>query len=53
MIKDVLKDAESRMKSAVSVLEEDLMGLRTGRASTGLVEKLRSSITARRRRSTS
>ena len=31
MIKDVLKDAEARMKSAVAVLEEDLMGLRTGR----------------------
>lgn len=39
-IKDVLNDAEDRMKSAVSVLEDDLMGLRTGRASTGLVEKL-------------
>jgi ribosome recycling factor len=40
MIKDVLKDAEERMKSAVAVLEEDLRGMRTGRASTGLVEKL-------------
>jgi len=40
MIKDVLKDAEDRMKSALSVLEEDLMGMRTGRASAGLVEKL-------------
>lgn len=40
MIKDVLKDAEERMKSAVSVLEEDLKGMRTGRASTALVEKL-------------
>jgi ribosome recycling factor len=39
-IRDVLKDAEDRMKSAVSVLEEDLVGMRTGRASTGLVEKL-------------
>ncbi|NLX08234.1 MAG: ribosome recycling factor [Chloroflexi bacterium] len=39
-IKDVLKDAEERMKSAVSVLEEDMMGMRTGRASTALVEKL-------------
>ena len=39
-IKDVLKDAEDRMKSTVSVLEEDLRGMRTGRASTGLVEKL-------------
>lgn len=40
MINDVLKDATERMKSAVSVLEEDLRGMRTGRASTGLVEKL-------------
>ncbi|MBP8973808.1 MAG: ribosome recycling factor [Anaerolineae bacterium] len=40
MIKEVLKDAEERMKSAVAVLEEDLRGMRTGRASTGLVEKL-------------
>ena len=40
MIKDVLKDAEDRMKSTLRVLEEDLKGMRTGRASTGLVEKL-------------
>lgn len=40
MIKEVLKDAEDRMKSAVTVLEEDLKGMRTGRASTVLVEKL-------------
>lgn len=40
MIKEVLKDAEDRMKNAVAVLEEDLKGMRTGRASTGLVEKL-------------
>lgn len=40
MIKDVLKDAEERMKSALAVLEDTLRGMRTGRASTGLVEKL-------------
>ncbi len=40
MIKDVLQDAESRMKSALSVLEDDLRGMRTGRASPALVEKL-------------
>ncbi len=40
MIKDVLQDAESRMKSALSVLEDDLRGIRTGRASSALVEKL-------------
>ncbi len=40
MIKEVLSDAESRMKSALAVLEEDFAGMRTGRASTALVEKL-------------
>jgi ribosome recycling factor len=40
MIKDVLKDAEERMKSALAVLEDDLKGMRTGRASPALVEKL-------------
>jgi ribosome recycling factor len=40
MIKDILADAESRMKSTLSVLKEDLQGIRTGRASTALVEKL-------------
>ncbi len=40
MIKDVLKDAEERMKGTLSVLQDDLMSMRTGRASTGLVEKL-------------
>jgi len=40
MIKDVLKNAEERMKSALAVLDEDLAGMRTGRASTGLVERL-------------
>jgi ribosome recycling factor len=40
MINDVLKDAETRMKGAISALEEDLGGIRTGRASPTLVEKL-------------
>ena len=40
MIKDILKDAENRMKSALSTLEEDLAGIRTGRATPALVEKL-------------
>jgi ribosome recycling factor len=39
-IKDVLSDAEDRMKSTVSVFEDDLRALRTGRASPALVEKL-------------
>jgi len=40
MIKDVLKDADERMKSTLSVLEDELKGMRTGRASTALVERL-------------
>jgi ribosome recycling factor len=40
MVKEILHDAEARMKSTLSVLEHDLATLRTGRASTALVEKL-------------
>ena len=40
MIKDVLRDAEARMRSAIHALEEDLSSIRTGRASPKLVEKL-------------
>jgi ribosome recycling factor len=40
MIKDILKDAEGRMKGALLALEEDLTGIRTGRATPALVEKL-------------
>ena len=40
MIKDLMKDAESRMKGAITSLEEDLGGIRTGRANPSLVEKL-------------
>ncbi len=40
MIKDILKDAESRMRSAIISLEENLGGIRTGRANPGLIEKL-------------
>jgi ribosome recycling factor len=40
MIKDVLRDAETRMKGAINALEEDLATIRTGRASPKLVEKL-------------
>jgi len=40
MINDVLKDAEGRMKGAIHALEEDLNGIRTGRANPALVEKL-------------
>jgi ribosome recycling factor len=40
MLKELQKEAESRMKSAIQVLEEDLAGIRTGRAHPALVEKL-------------
>ena len=40
MIKDVIKEAEDRMSASVLALEDDLAGIRTGRASPALVEKL-------------
>jgi ribosome recycling factor len=40
VIKDILKDAENRMQSAIQNLEEDLSGIRTGRANPALVERL-------------
>jgi ribosome recycling factor len=40
MLNDIYKEAESRMKGAVQALEEDLAGIRTGRASPALVERL-------------
>ena len=40
MIKDLLKDAESRMQGAIHALQEDISSIRTGRAHPGLVEKL-------------
>jgi ribosome recycling factor len=39
-IKDLLKDAENRMQRAIQALLDDLAGIRTGRASPALVEKL-------------
>jgi len=41
MINDVLREAEDRMRHAVEVLREDLLGIRTGRASPALVERVR------------
>lgn len=41
MIKEVLKDAEHRMQGAVRVLDEELKGIRTGRANPALVEHLK------------
>ena len=40
MIKESLVDAEKRMRSAIQSLEEDLAGVRTGRASPALIEKI-------------
>jgi len=40
VIKDMLSSAEGRMRSAIQVLHDDLVAVRTGRASPGLVEKL-------------
>ena len=39
-IKDLLKDAETRMSGAIHSLSVDLAGIRTGRASPTLVERL-------------
>ena len=40
MLKEVYSETEARMKSAIQALEEDLSGIRTGRAHPGLVERL-------------
>jgi ribosome recycling factor len=40
MIKDILKDAENRMHQSTAVLQDDLVGIRTGRANPALIEKL-------------
>ncbi|MFN8399958.1 MAG: ribosome recycling factor [Anaerolineales bacterium] len=39
-VKSLLKDAETRMHGAIQSLVDDLNGIRTGRASPALVEKL-------------
>jgi ribosome recycling factor len=40
MIDEVLDEIRQRMDKSVEVLQEDLLGIRTGRASPALVEKL-------------
>lgn len=40
-VEDVLAEARARMDKSVEALEHDLNGIRTGRASPGLVERLR------------
>ncbi len=41
MIEEVLEELKYKMNRAVEVLQTDLMGIRTGRASPALVERLR------------
>jgi ribosome recycling factor len=41
MINDVMRQAEERMRRAVGALREDLLTVRSGRASPALVERLR------------
>ncbi len=40
MLKDIYRESENRMKGAVEALEDDLAGIRTGRATPALVERL-------------
>ncbi len=40
MINDIINETKSKMKSTMSVFEEDLHGIRGGRASTALVDRL-------------
>ncbi len=40
MVRDILSDADSRMKKTIEALQHDLMSIRTGRASPALVERL-------------
>jgi ribosome recycling factor len=40
VIKEILKEADMRMHAAIQSLDDDLAGIRTGRATPALVEKL-------------
>src|SRR5690349_8660983 len=40
MVDDIFEDAERRMQKAVEVLKQDLSSLRTGRASSALIERI-------------
>ena len=40
MLEDIYREAKARMKGALQALEEDLAGIRTGRASPALIERL-------------
>lgn len=41
MTKEIIKDAEERMKKAVELFRQDLAGMRAGRATPALLEKVR------------
>src|SRR5512135_1835768 len=41
MIKEVMAEVEDRMKKSMEALQTDLKGIRTGRASPALVERVR------------
>jgi ribosome recycling factor len=41
MIDDILNETREKMKSSLSFFEEDLQGIRSGRASTALVDRLK------------
>ena len=40
MLKDLLKETENHMKSTIEVLKRELMGVRTGRASAGILDRV-------------
>jgi len=40
MVAEIFDDAERRMKKAVEALKQDLAAIRTGRASSALVERI-------------
>jgi ribosome recycling factor len=40
MINDIINETKSKMKSTLTVFEEDLHGIRGGRASTALIDRL-------------
>ncbi len=40
MINDIINEAKGKMKSTLSVFEEDLLGMRGNRASTALVDRM-------------
>lgn len=40
MINDILNETKSKMKASISVFEEELQGIRGGRASTALVDRM-------------